>query len=406
MSDPTIRPLQAANERLSESNLAALHERAEEINRQTARRQHAFLSKLAHDLRNPLAPIHNSLEILKLLDHGNADALRAIEIIDGQVRNLRRLLNDVLDFSRIVCDRIELKMQRVVLADVVAQAAAGIDSLMVRRHHQLAISLPGEPVWIMGDPARLTQVFASLLENAAQFTADHGQIRLVAAAEDAAVICRVVDNGIGMDAKVLSSVFDLFAHAERSLDEARPGLGIGLTVVRKLVEMHGGSVQALSEGPGRGSEFVVRLPRLAHAEFRKTGPLGTEDGPAKQPTRRILIVSNLQFAEELDMFLRLAGHETQTAHDATEALEMAQQFQPHVIAIDLDMAGFKADEFGRRLRTLPGLEKAMLIANSGTASEQSRQRAAAAGCQAHLTKPVKIRDLLRLIAEKDALAGS
>jgi two-component system CheB/CheR fusion protein len=268
--------------------------------------------------------------------------------------------------------------------------------LLDTRGPALTVSLPPEPLWLEGDLTRLAQVFSNLLNNAAKFTEEGGRVALSAERQGDEVVVRVRDTGIGMTRDMLSRAFELFAQAEGSLGRSRGGLGIGLTLVQRLVEMHGGSVQAFSEGPGKGSEFVVRLPALAGARAPGQGPMSA-NGPAAP--RRILVVDdNRDAADSLAVFLSADGHEARTAYDGPEALEAARAYRPEAVLLDIGMPGMDGYEVARRLRQEPGLERALLVALTGYGQESDRRRSREAGIDYHLVKPVEPEELRALLA--------
>ncbi|HEX5269577.1 MAG TPA: ATP-binding protein, partial [Gemmataceae bacterium] len=325
------------------------------------RRKDEFLAMLAHELRNPLAPLRTAAEILRLAEDGETGPAR--EVIERQVRQMTCLVDDLLDLSRITRGKVLLEMGRVALAAVVGAAVENARPLIEARRHRLTVALPPEPVWLHADPTRLTQVFANLLNNAAKYTESGGQIRLTAERDGGAVVVRVRDSGVGIAPDTLPHVFDLFAQAERSLGLSEGGLGVGLTLVRRLVELHGGSVTAHSEGAGQGSEFVVRLPfqgplslvpcPLSRAEHKGQGTRDKGQGTRDkgQGTRRILVVDdNKDSADTLAHLLTLLGHEARTAYDGEAALEAAPLFRPEVVLLDLNLPGLSGLEVARRLR--------------------------------------------------------
>jgi signal transduction histidine kinase len=348
-------------------------------------RKDEFLAMLAHELRNPLAPIRTGLD---LLDAGGSEAA-IIEPMRRQVEHLVRLVDDLLDVSRITRGTIDLQREVIDLRRIVNGAVETSRPLLEAHEHSLTISLPNEPLIVDGDPVRLTQILTNLLNNAARYTPDGGHISLSASREGSDVVLRVHDTGAGITGEMLSKIFDLFVQADRSLDRAKGGLGIGLTLVRRLVEMHGGSVQAFSEGAGCGSEFQVRLPLCD--ESVESSPVGEDSSAAGlEPVQcRILVVDdNVDAASTLGMLLRLDGHEVRLAHDGVAALAVAEQFAPEVVLLDIGLPKLDGYEVARRLREQPGGEDALLIAISGYGQEEDRRRAQQAGFDHHLTKPV------------------
>ena len=366
--------------------------RAEEVLREADRRKDEFLAMLAHELRNPLAPLRTGLHLLRLAGGDRAQAEQVLGMMGRQVEQLVRLVDDLLDVSRIMRGKIELRKQPVELAEVLGHAVETARPLIDAQRHELSVSLPAPAVLLDGDPVRLAQVFGNLLTNAAKYTEPGGHIWLSGAGEGDMAIVRVRDTGIGMAPETLPFVFDLFVQADRTNTRARGGLGIGLTLVRRLLEMHGGSVTASSDGPGKGSEFVVRLPALVRGEAAtaaaRAGDDTVTDGSSTARRRSILVVDdNVDAAETLAMLLRLDGHHVRVVHDGPAALEAARSRVPEVVLLDIGMPGMDGYEVARRLRQLPGLAGVVLVALTGWGQEQDRQRSKEAGFDHHLTKP-------------------
>jgi two-component system CheB/CheR fusion protein len=370
--------------------------RAEEALRQADRRKDEFLALLAHELRNPLAPITNALHLLRTgADLGEQDRHDAFDVLERQVEHLVRLVDDLLDVNRITRGKIHLQKERVDVATVVARSVEGSRPLIDARRHALEVSLPQEPLVLEADPVRLAQALWNLLNNAAKYTPEGGRIGLTVRREGGEVVFRVRDNGMGIRPDMLGKVFDLFAQAERTLDRAEGGLGIGLTLVRRLTEMHGGTVEAHSEGPGRGSEFVLRfpLPPVAAGDAVPQPDLVPPRSPV--PGRRILVVDdNLDGARSLAKLLRLFGNDVRTVHDGRAALEVAAEYRPQVVFLDIGLPGMDGLEVCRHLRRQPGLGQTMVIALTGYGGDDDRRRSQEAGFHAHLVKPVDL-DTLR-----------
>ncbi len=376
-----------------------LQQQAEQLT-QADRRKDEFLAMLAHELRNPLAPLRNALEMMKLSGAAGPQLEPTRQMMERQVQQLVRLVDDLLDVSRITHGKIQLHKEPVELATVVAQALETSRTLLDARKQQLTVSLPSEPLWLDADLTRLAQVMGNLLNNAAKYTEEGGQIWLTAQRERNEVVIRVKDTGIGMTREMLKVAFDLFAQADRSLDRSQGGLGIGLTLVRRLVQLHGGSVQALSDGPGRGSEFVVRLPLLVQTR----PPLQAPEAPTgPRPSRRILVVDdNVDAAESLALILRMAGHEVRTAYRGPTALEAARTFQPEVVLLDIGMPGMDGYDLARRLRQERGLQKVLLVALTGYGQEEDRRLSWSASIDFHLVKPVEHEALQSLLARPES----
>jgi PAS domain S-box-containing protein len=372
--------------------------RAEEALREADRRKDEFLATLAHELRNPLAPIRNAVAILRVPGLDAATVGQALGVLERQVQHVVRLVDDLLDVSRIRRDKIELRKERVELATVVARGVETAHALIQAQGHHLTVSLPPESVWLEGDPIRLAQVVSNLLHNAAKYTEPGGQIWLTAAREGAEAVLGVRDTGIGIEPELLRRIFDPFVQADRSLTRAQGGLGVGLALVRKLVAMHGGSVQAASAGPGRGSEFVVRLPAPARHGDEAVRAAGDAPPAPPVPPRRILVVDdNRDAAGTLALLLRLEGHDVSVAHDGPTALEAASRQRPEVAFLDLAMPGMDGYELCRRLRAEPVLAGILLVALTGWGQEEDRRRSHQAGFDRHVIKPVTPQSLRRVL---------
>jgi len=363
---------------------------AEQELRENDRRKDEFLAMLAHELRNPLAPIRNAAHTLALLGTPDDRIHWVSGVIERQVGLMTRLVDDLLDVSRITSGKITLKREPVSIAAVIAQAAEAARPPAESRKEALEVDVAPDVGWVDGDQARLVQVVGNLLDNAIKYTEEGGHIRLTARADDREVVIAVRDSGVGIAADLLPHVFDLFAQADRSLERRQGGLGIGLTLVRRLVDMHGGRVEAASEGPGRGSEFTIRLPRLAvdAAEPGAEPALETPEGPPG-PARRVLVVDDQpDSTDSLALFLRLRGHEVHTASDGPGALEEFARCQPEVVFLDLGLPGMSGYDVARRLRAMPEAREVRLVAVTGYGTEEDRERTRAAGFDVHLAKPV------------------
>jgi PAS domain S-box-containing protein len=367
------------------------------------RRKNEFLAMLGHELRNPLAPIRNALHILSIPGLGEEAVEQARQVTERQVQHLVRLVDDLLDVGRIMRGRVELRKEPVELAAVIAQAVETAQPILDAQGQELRESLPPEPLRLEADPTRLAQVVGNLLHNAAKFSERPGHVWLSAERQGTEVVLRVRDEGIGIQREFLRHIFDLFVQDDRSLERSQGGLGIGLTVVRKLVELHGGSITAHSEGPGKGSEFVVRLPALSAAAA--AGPSRRGARPVSDSaSRRILVVDdNVDAAESLAMLLRLAGHDVHVAHNGPEALRAAA-FSPEVVLLDIGLPGMNGYDVARRWRQDPASRNALLVAVTGYGQDEDRRRSAEAGFDYHLTKPVDPEALRRLLAGEHPLA--
>ena len=379
-----------------------IHDRkcAEEALHEADRRKDEFLATLAHELRNPLAPIRNAVQLLKASAPADERLVWAHDVIERQIQQMTRLVDDLLDVSRITRGNIELRRQRVEIRDVVDSALELSRPLIDSAGHTLAIDLPAAPLPVYADPTRLAQVLANLLNNAAKYTEPGGHIWLSAAREHGQVILRVRDSGIGIPPEMLPHIFDVFAQAHAPL--ASGGLGIGLTLVRRLVEMHGGTVLAHSEGAGKGSEMVVRLPAMDAEDVDDAGRLA-HHGPAEdapQQRRRILVVDdNLDSAETLAMLLEMRGNEVRVAYSGGQAMEEARAFVPGVVLLDIGLPDMSGYDVARALRQEPALAQALLIAQTGWGQEEDRRCSREAGFDYHLVKPIDLDTLLRLLSE-------
>ena len=367
------------------------------------RRKNEFLAMLAHELRNPLAPIRNAAELLQMLDIQQESVLWASDVIARQVDHLVRLVDDLLDISRITGGKIQLQIEPVDARTVVDRAVETSRPLIDARRHTLDVRVPSQPLPVKADPVRLAQVLANLLNNAAKYTEEGGKIDLELVRSGSEAVFRVRDNGVGISSEKLSAIFELFTQVDRSLDRAQGGLGIGLTLVRKLIEMHGGTVEAKSEGANRGSEFVVRLPTLDVNTDMESRPR-PQAGDVKNSTpRRILVVDDYpRVAETLMRMLAVVGHDVRMARDGPSALAEFSTFQPEVVVLDIGLPGMDGYEVARRLRNDPAAAPVTLIAVTGYGQKEDQLRARQAGFDHHLTKPVDCAALLNLLAAQNA----
>jgi signal transduction histidine kinase len=377
----------------SEERLARLYDALTEQDR----RKDEFLATLAHELRNPLAPIRSSLSILRLGRIGsNNDKL--VSMMERQLGQLVHLVDDLLDVSRVTSGKIALRRERVELREVVEAAVETSRPVVEQGGHRLTTSLPDESLPLDADRTRLTQVLTNILNNSAKYTPDGGRIELSAVKEGGTAVVRVTDSGIGLAVEMLPKVFDMFTQVGSSLERSQGGLGLGLTLVRRLVEMHEGTVTADSPGVGRGSTFTVRLPLASHPGAR---PAPQPDAPQPRPTsmsHRVLVVDdNSDAAESLAILIRLLGHETRTAYSGPTGIEVAVGFSPDVVFLDIGLPGMNGYDVAMRLRKEPSLVGTMLVALTGWGSDEDQQRSSEAGFDYHLTKPVEIERVCELL---------
>ncbi len=357
--------------------------------READQRKDEFLATLAHELRNPLAPVKNALELMKISGNDQAMIEHARAMMDRQIGHMVRLIDDLLDVSRITTGRLELKMDRVDLAAAVQHALETSRPMVERMNHKLVAKLPEMSIFLTADLARLAQILGNLLTNASKYTEAGGHIELCVERQGNWAEIRVVDNGIGISAELLPHVFDLFVQADRALDRSEGGLGIGLSLVKRLVEMHGGSVRASSMGPGMGSEFVVRLP----IQEVLSGPNDDSDAGSgtRLPGHRILVVDdNRDNAETLSSLLQMTGHETMAGHDGAQAVELAESFQPDIILMDIGLPKMNGYEACQAIRATSWGKKIMMVAVTGWGQDEDIRRSRDAGFDSHLVKPVDL----------------
>jgi PAS domain S-box-containing protein len=362
--------------------------KAEEAIREADRRKDEFLATLAHELRNPLAPVQNAVHILRMKMPVAPELQWANDVLDRQLRAITRLIDDLMDVSRISRGRIELRRTRVDLTEVLLDAVESARPLIDQRGHELRMVLPSEPIPLDADPTRLVQVFLNLLNNAAKFTAPGGRIDLTAERQGGDAVVSVKDTGVGIPAANLESIFEMFSQVEGALARSHGGLGIGLCLVKRLVNMHGGQVKAKSPGPDRGSEFLIRLP-IGPERSPPCEPADhSDDGVVPASGLRILVVDdNRDAADSLAMLLGLQGHQVRVAYAGVEALEMTTSYAPDVVFLDIGMPGMDGFEVARRIRQQPGLANVVLVALTGWGQQADRSRTAEAGFNHHLVKP-------------------
>ncbi|HEX3151551.1 MAG TPA: PAS domain-containing protein [Gemmataceae bacterium] len=371
--------------------------------RDADRRKDEFLATLAHELRNPLAPIRNGLAILSQSTGDPAKFEQATSMMGRQLQQMVRLIDDLLDMSRVSRGKLELRFERVELASVIRHAVESCRPLVESGRHELTVELPAEPVWLNADSVRLTQVVGNLINNACKFTQDGGQIQLTAERQGSDVVVAVKDNGIGIPDDKIDAIFELFTQVDRTLEKSQGGLGIGLTLVKQLVEMHGGSIAAQSEGPGKGTEFLVRLPvAVDEAPTHAVNPTDM-----KVSGRRVLVVDdNRDSAESLGMLLKMMGNEVFMAHDGQEAVETAARVEPDAIVLDIGLPKLNGYEACRRIRQQAGGAEMTIIAVTGWGQDDDRRKSREAGFNGHLVKPVDPSALLKFLSPATAVVES
>jgi CheY-like chemotaxis protein len=345
----------------------------------------------------------NMLEVVKRAGDDTEVLKRAHETLERQLNQMIRLVDDLLDLNRITHDRLELRRSEVELSSVIQQAIEVARPLIDAADQELIVELPKEPIYLNADRARLTQVFGNLLNNSCKYTSPNGTIRLSAKRVDDEVLVTVKDNGVGIPPDKIGSIFDMFMQVDRSSERSQGGLGIGLTLVKRLVEMHRGSIEARSEGEGQGSEFIVRLPVMSRA----VPPMpASEVAPESTSERRVLIVDdNLDSADSLAMLLKITGNKTFLAHDGVEALEAVEKYRPEVILLDIGLPKLDGHEVCRRVRELPWGKDIVIIALTGWGQEDDRRKSEEAGFNGHLVKPVDYDRLLELLGEPTGVFG-
>ncbi len=378
---------------------------AEETLREEHHRKDQFLALLAHELRNPLAPLSNALQVFPSVQNDPASSEALLGIMKRQLRQMTRLIDDLLDLARITTGRMRLRREPIAVESVVVAAVEAVQPLISEREHQFTVNLPQEELWVDADSARLAQILINLLHNAAKYTDSHGQLSLTVERSQNDVLFRVRDNGPGISKEMLTKIFDLFTQVELTLDRAHGGLGIGLTLVRTLVELHGGSVTASSPGPGKGSEFVVELP-LAAAPLDTITVEATNTTEKPLPELRILVVDDVQAsAKTLGLMLRTLGQKTEEVYDGPSAITCATKTPFDLIVLDIAMPGMDGLEVARRIRAIPELSSVTLVALTGFGQEEDRARSLQAGFNDHLIKPTSL-DILKEVLKRAATSGS
>jgi signal transduction histidine kinase/DNA-binding response OmpR family regulator len=371
---------------------------AEEKLLEASRRKDEFLAMLSHELRNPLAPIRNAVELLRRIAPSDPRLIWARDVVDRQVTHMAQLVDELLDVSRITQGKITIRKETLELEKVISHAVETARPLIEARGHKLELDLPASPVWMVGDFARLAQVVANLLNNSAKYTPEGGSITLSARAAEGEVWLEVRDNGIGIDRELLPRVFDLFSQGERSLDRSLGGLGVGLTVVQRLVELHQGRVDVTSDGPGKGAKFSIVLPCISEVPQEGAAAKAAPAEHAAREGRRILVVDdNVDAAESIAVLLRLEGHEVKTVTDGHQALACSRVFAPSAVVLDIGLPGMSGYEVARRLRDMPETRRALFIALTGYGQREDRVLASEAGFHHHFIKPADPRAIHAVI---------
>jgi len=363
------------------------------------RHKNEFLAMLGHELRNPLTPIRNAAELLRRSGSDPERLNWAQGVIERQVKHLARLVDDLLDVSRITRGKIELQQEPLEVSEAIRTAVEISKPLLESRGHTFTISAPALPLWIKADPGRIAQVLGNLLNNAARYTPEGGTISLTANQEDDDVVFRVLDNGAGISSDMLSNIFDLFAQGGRSPNSPHDGLGVGLTLVRHLVDLHGGSVDVFSAGPNKGSEFLVRLPLLRDKGLTSVESAPPEVSQAPSNGLRVLVVDdNQDVADTVGQLLQWSGFEVQLAYEGDTAIKLTSDFRPDAVLLDIGLPGIDGYEVARRLRAQPMGDRLIIIAASGYGQKEDKQCSLAAGCDRHLTKPIDPKQLIDLLS--------
>lgn len=393
--------LTVANDLASRAGVAIENLRLYQALRDADQRKDEFLATLAHELRNPLAPIRNSLQILKMPRVEASIAERSRDMMERQVHHLVRLVDDLLDVSRVMRGKIELRREQVELSTVIARAVETVQPLLDTQGHELIVRIQNESLLINADPIRLTQVIGNLLTNAAKYTETNGCIWLTADRDVDMAVLKVRDNGIGIAHQMLPRIFELFVQVDHASTKAQGGLGIGLTLVKNLVEVHNGTIEAFSEGLGKGSEFVVRLPisRASIPPVADFQPESSEETMGPAGHRLLVVDDNDDAGTSLALLLRLLGHEIRLAHSGVAALELMKTYVPDVVFLDIGMPGMDGYEVARRIRQQPELKKVVLVALTGWGQHEDRRRTAEAGFNHHLVKPAELDAVEKILEE-------
>ncbi|HEY1899790.1 MAG TPA: ATP-binding protein [Steroidobacteraceae bacterium] len=379
----------------------AERDQLEMLLRERERDRKEFFATLAHEMRNPLAAMRSAIHVLRVADTDHATASAARGMIERQLTQLVRLIDDLADVAHVAQERLELRRERVALESLLQRATQSNRAMLESRQQHLQWELPATPVWLYVDSRRMVQVFASILNNSSKFSDPGSQIKIHAARDEHHLVVTITDNGAGISEDVLPQVFDMFTRNGHHNRDGQIGLGVGMTLAKRLVELHGGRITVHSDGPGQGSSFEVKLNLLNVPPLRGV-PAGTESthvGPTRSNARVLIVDDNRDGAQGLALMLGMEGHEVRTAADGLEALAIAEQFQPHVVLLDIGMPGIDGYETARRLRARPWAQSALLCAQTGWGQEDDKRRARTAGFDRHLVKPVDPEELSRILAE-------
>lgn len=370
--------------------------RNEDALKEADRSKNEFLATLAHELRNPLAPIRAAVKILQIKSP-TPESKSALDVIERQTRQMTRLIDDLLDVARITSNKLELRREQIELREVIKAAVETSRPLIEQRGHKLTVRSPSAPIHVDGDPVRLAQVISNLLNNAAKYTERGGRIWLTATRKGNDAVIKVRDTGIGIPAEVMPHIFQMFTQADRTVHGSSGGLGIGLTLVKRLIEMHGGTITAQSDGREKGSEFIVRVP-TASASLQQL-EIDSEEATTEptNPIRILVVDDNQDSADSLGLLLKLLGNEVRVAHDGLAAVDLANEFQPRVVLLDIGLPTLNGFEAAERIRQLPWGKQAIMIAVTGWGENVDRQRSKKAGFDYHLVKPVDPDVLTRLL---------
>lgn len=390
---------QAGQRRLEEMQRAQEQLQAHaEAMRRADEQKNEFLAVLAHELRNPLAPVRNAVHVLRLKDSPDPDVHWARDVIDRQAQRLTRMIDDLSDISRIAYGKLKLEKTSVAIDAVLRQAVEEVQTAISARKQRLEVNLPSEPAWVHGDSQRLVQVFVNLLVNAVKYTDEGGKIQLSAERQGDDLVVKVRDTGIGIPAESLQTIFEPFTQGQQPSGRGQGGLGIGLALVRKIIDLHGGRVQAFSAGAGMGSEFAVHLPalRAAAATPPSEKPVQYQSCP---PLRILIVDDNRDAAQSLGFLLTRIGHSVQIAHDGPGAIELAKASPPEIAILDIGMPGMNGLELGRRMRHDLGLKRTVLIALTGYGQNQDREKTRQAGFDVHIVKPIELSHLYAVLRQ-------